>query len=68
MSVNKHKGFDALTPFFAMIEQALAGLADGDQFFDLFTDDVIFEYPYAFLGFFAYRGPRSADIPFQRLR
>jgi ketosteroid isomerase-like protein len=51
MSVNKHKGFDALTPFFAMIEQALAGLADGDQFFDLFTDDVIFEYPYAFLGF-----------------
>ena len=51
MSVNENKGFDALAPFFAMIKQALNGLADGDQFFDLFTDDIVFEYPYAFPGF-----------------
>ena len=51
MSVHKNKGFDALAPFFAMIEQALNGLVDGDQFFDLFKDDVVFEYPYAFPGF-----------------
>jgi uncharacterized protein len=31
-------------PFFRIVEERLSGLVDGDTFFDLFTDDVAFEY------------------------
>jgi uncharacterized protein len=36
--------FKALEPFFRIIEQGLEGLADGGHFFDLLTDDVVFDY------------------------
>ena len=36
--------FRALDPFFRIIEQGLQGLADGDQFFDLLADDVVFDF------------------------
>jgi ketosteroid isomerase-like protein len=36
--------FQALDPFFRIIEAGLAGLVDGEQFFDLLADDVVFEY------------------------
>jgi ketosteroid isomerase-like protein len=36
--------FAALDPFFRIIEEGLNGLADGDHFFALLTDDVIFDY------------------------
>jgi ketosteroid isomerase-like protein len=36
--------FRALEPFFGIIEEALAGLADGAHFFDLLADDVVFDY------------------------
>ena len=36
--------FAALDPFFRIIEEGLNGLADGDHFFDLLVDDVVFEY------------------------
>jgi ketosteroid isomerase-like protein len=36
--------FRALEPFFRIIEEALAGLADGPHFFDLLADDVVFDY------------------------
>jgi ketosteroid isomerase-like protein len=36
--------FRALDPFFRIIEQGQQGLADGDQFFDLLADDVVFDF------------------------
>ena len=36
--------FRALEPFFRVIEAGLGGLAEGEHFFDLLADDVIFEF------------------------
>src|SRR6185437_742872 len=36
--------FRALDPFFRIIEEGVAGLADSEHFFDLLAEDVIFEY------------------------
>ena len=37
-------GYEALAPFFRVIEQGLDGLVDGDDFFDTLAEDVVFEY------------------------
>ncbi|MFD5075239.1 nuclear transport factor 2 family protein [Streptomyces sp. NPDC058371] len=39
--------FKALAPFIKLVEDSLAGLADGDRYFDLFADDVVMEFVYA---------------------
>ena len=36
--------FSALDPFFRIIEQGLAGFVDGDHFFDLLAQDVVFDF------------------------
>jgi ketosteroid isomerase-like protein len=36
--------FRALDPFFRIIEQGLAGFVDGEHFFDLLADDVVFDF------------------------
>ncbi|WP_405148749.1 nuclear transport factor 2 family protein [Sphaerisporangium sp. NBC_01403] len=36
--------FGALSPFFLIIKEGLDGLADGEDFFDLLADDVVFEF------------------------
>ena len=36
--------FAALDPFFQIIRQGLAGLVDGEHFFDLLAEDTVFEY------------------------
>ena len=36
--------FKALDPFFRIIEKGLDGIADGEHFFDLMADDVIFDF------------------------
>jgi ketosteroid isomerase-like protein len=36
--------FSALDPFFRIIEDGLRGSADGDHFFDLLSDSVVFDY------------------------
>src|ERR1700720_4722735 len=36
--------FEALDPFFRIIEKGLDGIADGGHFFDLLAEDVIFDY------------------------
>jgi uncharacterized protein len=36
--------FRALNPFFRIIEQGLQGLVDGDHFFDLLAEDVVFDF------------------------
>jgi ketosteroid isomerase-like protein len=43
-SIKHMDDFQALDPFFRVVEAALSGLADGDNFFDLLADDVVFEY------------------------
>ncbi|MDX6390392.1 MAG: uncharacterized protein QOJ73_1455 [Streptosporangiaceae bacterium] len=37
-------GFRARDPFFRIIEEGVAGLVDGEHFFDLLAEDVVFEY------------------------
>jgi uncharacterized protein len=36
--------FAALNPFFRIVEEGLAGFVDGQHFFDLLAEDVIFEF------------------------
>jgi uncharacterized protein len=36
--------FGANGPFFRVIQQGLAGLVDGEDYFDLLADDVVFDY------------------------
>jgi hypothetical protein len=36
--------FGADGPFFHVIREGLQGLADGEDYFDLLADDVVFEY------------------------
>jgi ketosteroid isomerase-like protein len=42
-TINDLDDFKALEPFFRIIQQGLAGLADGERFFDLLAEDVVFE-------------------------
>jgi ketosteroid isomerase-like protein len=39
--------FKALGPFIELVEQSLAGLAEGERYFDLFAEDVLMEFIYA---------------------
>jgi ketosteroid isomerase-like protein len=41
---NDSSNFGADGPFFQIIREGLTGLVDGDDYFDLLADDVIFEY------------------------
>jgi uncharacterized protein len=43
-SISNLDDFRALEPFFRVIEQALVGLVDGEHFFDLLADEVVFDY------------------------
>jgi ketosteroid isomerase-like protein len=36
--------FRALDPFFRIVERGVAGLVDGDHFFDLLAEDVVVDY------------------------
>ena len=43
--------FEALDPLFRIVEEGLNGLGDGDHFFDLLADDVVFDYVITVSGF-----------------
>jgi ketosteroid isomerase-like protein len=43
-TVDADTPFGANSPFFHIIKQGLDGLVDGDDYFDLLADDVVFEY------------------------
>jgi ketosteroid isomerase-like protein len=43
-AISNLEDFRGLDPFFRIIEEGLTGLADGDHFFDLLADDVVFDY------------------------
>ena len=46
----KYAVFQALDPFFEIIQQGLTGLVDGEHFFDTVADDAVFEFLYNFPG------------------
>src|SRR6266480_2144088 len=46
----KYAAFTALDPFFDIVQQGLAGLVDGDHYFDTIADDAEFEFRYHFPG------------------
>jgi ketosteroid isomerase-like protein len=44
MSIENITDFAPLDPFFRIIREGLAGLVDGEHFFDLLAEDAVFEY------------------------
>lgn len=50
MTDPKYAAFTALNPFFAIAQQGLAGLVDGDHYFDTIAEDAVFEFLYIFPG------------------
>jgi ketosteroid isomerase-like protein len=46
----KYAAFTALDPFFEISQRGLAGLVDGDHYFDTIADDAEFEFRYIFPG------------------
>jgi uncharacterized protein len=46
----KYAAFTALDPFFDIVLQGLAGLVDGDHYFDTIADDAEVEFRYHFPG------------------
>jgi hypothetical protein len=50
MTDPKYAAFTALDPFFNIVQQGLAGLVDGDHYFDTIADGTEFEFRYIFLG------------------
>jgi uncharacterized protein len=46
----KYAGFEALNPWFEVVQKGLDGLVDGEHFFDMFADDAVFESRYKLPG------------------
>ena len=46
-----YAAFSALDPFFAIVGQGLAGLVDGDHYFDTIAPNAVFEFRYRFPGY-----------------
>ncbi|MEV0072549.1 MULTISPECIES: nuclear transport factor 2 family protein [unclassified Amycolatopsis] len=44
MTVEHLEDFAALDPFFGVVQQGLAGLAEGEHFFDLLAEDLVTEF------------------------
>src|ERR1700728_3741032 len=56
MTDPSYKAFAALDPFFNIVQQGLAGQADGDHYFDMIAENAVFEFLYIFPGW-----PRRVD-------
>jgi ketosteroid isomerase-like protein len=46
MSENKYSAYVGAEPYFELVRKALAGLVDGEHFFDIVADDILFEVRY----------------------
>jgi hypothetical protein len=44
MTKSKYAIFDALNPFFEIVQEGLTGLVDGKHFFDTIADDAFFDF------------------------
>ena len=50
MTGPKYATHKALDPFFNIVQEGLAGLVDGDHYFDTIADDAVFEFRYITAG------------------
>ena len=50
MPTTKYAAFDALRPYFEIVQNGLSGLVDGKHYFDTIADDACFEFLYDFPG------------------
>jgi uncharacterized protein len=48
--MSKYTGFEALDPYFALVQEGLRESVNGDHYFDLFAEDAVFESRYQFPG------------------
>ena len=46
----KYAAYEAVSPYFELVRGALGDLVDGEHFFDVVTDDIIYEVLYDFPG------------------
>src|ERR1022692_4948478 len=46
----KYAAYEASRPYFELVREALGDLVDGEHFFDIVTDDVVYEVLYDFPG------------------
>src|SRR3984893_1614969 len=46
----EYAAFEALNPFFEIVQEGLRGLVDGEHYFDTIADDALFEFRYNFPG------------------
>jgi ketosteroid isomerase-like protein len=46
MSENKYSAYVGAEPYFELVRKALADLVDGEHFFDIVADDILFEVRY----------------------
>jgi ketosteroid isomerase-like protein len=46
----KYDDYEAVNPYFDLVRGALGDLVDGEHFFDIVTDDVVYEVLYNFPG------------------
>ena len=51
MPKSDYKNFRALDPFFAIVMEGLSKFVDGEHYFDILDDDVLFEFRYHFPGY-----------------
>jgi ketosteroid isomerase-like protein len=50
MTKAQYEGFEALDPFFGVVMEGIRELVDGEQYFEAFAEDAIFESRYHFPG------------------
>src|SRR6266700_61579 len=50
MPSSKYTAYEAARPYFELVRAALGDLVDGEHFFDIVTDDVVYEVLYDFPG------------------
>ncbi len=50
MPKTEYAVFEALNPFFEVVQKGLSGLVDGEHFFDTIAEDALFEFRYHFPG------------------
>src|SRR5580700_3358520 len=50
MTDPRYAACKALDPFFELAQQAVAGLVDGNHYFDTIADDAVFDFRYDFPG------------------
>jgi ketosteroid isomerase-like protein len=50
MPKTEYAAFEALNPFFDVVQKGLRGLVDGEHYFDTIAEDALFEFRYHFPG------------------